>query len=132
MSENISINKIITLIGGLLKKKETPLPPIPPQVLMLGSENRNGLSYRRLASNIISRQSEAGISNGKIFSKSENKSELLEIIRSEELIRELTINGKVEIAIPPGIKISGTIPGAPPIPFVATTTTITKGTGILR
>lgn len=132
MSEIININKIITLLSGLLKKKEVPLPPIPPQVLLIGSENRNGLSYRRLASNIISRQSEAGISNGKIFSKSENKSELMEIIRSEEIIRELTINGKIEIAIPPGVKISGTILGAPPVPFVATTTSITKGIGILR
>lgn len=132
MSDEYTIPKIINIISKLLKKKEVKLPPIPPQLLYVGSSGRNGISYRRMASNIISRQSEAGISNGKIFSKSENKTELIEIIRCEEIVRELTVNGKIEIVIPPGVKISGTIPGTPPIPFVGVTDTIASGVGILR
>ena len=60
--EGINFGVALSVIEGLLKLADIgsiPSPPLPPPVALAG-ENRSGLSPKRVAANIIARQSEAG------------------------------------------------------------------------
>lgn len=129
-----SITNIISVINSAFKLPSKPIAPLPPPLIVLGGNLRPGLSPREIAAKIISRQSQAGVKQGDIFSSSNNKAEAMELIRVEEIINSFLLNSKVDVAIPPGVPVTvigvGNM-GAPVISQGATTS-FAIGNGIIR
>ena len=129
----MNIKDIIDTISSAFNMPTTPLTPIPPPLLLAGSNIRTGLSARNIAARIISRQSEAGAPVGAMIDGSRNISEAMEVIRVEEIINALITEAKIEIIVPPGVPVTafgGNAGG--PIIVQGTTTSYGQGAGIIR
>jgi hypothetical protein len=129
-----SISSIIQIILAAFAIPDTPVTPLPPPLLVTGANLRPGLSTSNIASRIISRQSEAGLIVGDVFSDGPNKSEAMELIRVEEIINAIQTEAKIEIAIPPGIGVTAIGPGnlGAPVVVNGVTTSIASGSGVIR
>ncbi len=126
----------IQSISGIFKnlfKPSTPLQPITKQEILVGSKFREGLSAIDIASKIIERKKEIGVGIGPLPSGAQNIDLQMEVIRVEEILNALLTKAKIEVAIPPGtlIQAQGGNAGGP-IVVVGTTTSISKGEGIIR
>lgn len=129
-----SMSNILNIISAAFSTPQQPVTQLPPPLLMVGANLRPGLSAKTIASRIISRQSEAGAPAGDIFSKSNNIAESMEVIRVQEIINALLLDGKIEIVIPPGVQVTtigvGNLGG--PIISQGATTNIAQGYGLIR
>lgn len=126
----------IQSISGIFKnlfKPSTPLQPITKEEILIGSKFREGLSAIDIASKIIERKKEIGVGIGPLPSGAQNIDLQMEVIRVEEILNALLTKAKIEVAIPPGtlIQAQGGNAGGP-IVVVGTTTSISKGEGIIR
>lgn len=131
---NVSnISGVLNLILSAFSIPEEPISPLPPQLLVTGSNLRPGVSPKAIASRIISRQSESGRQVGDVFADGPNNEEAMELIRIEEIMNALLTEGVINVAIPPGISVTVTGANAGG-PFIAQgfTTTIATGNGIQR
>lgn len=99
------LKSILNTITKVFDKVKTPIEPLPPQLILIGGLRRSGLSAEEMASEIISRQSEAGAPFGNIFGDTNNVAESMELIRCQVLVDYLMNNAKVEIVIPAGVPI---------------------------
>ena len=126
----------IQTITGIFKnlfKTPTPLQTISKEEIFLGSKFREGLSAIDIASRIIERKKEAGIGIGPLPSGAENIELQMEVIRVEEIINALLTKAKIEVAIPPGTKLTAVGGNAGgPIVVQGATIDIVKGEGIIR
>ena len=108
-----------SILNGLLNlfKVHRELPTPTPKALILAAKGRPGLSPKLIASRIIQRQAEAGIPVGPLPSGKISPGEIMEKIRAEEMVKAITTEMKIELAITPGGKsiVSGT---AGPLPVV--------------
>jgi hypothetical protein len=129
----MDINKITDVLLSAFNMPSAPVSPIPPILVLSGSNLRSGLSARAIASRIISRQSEAGAPVGAMPDGSPNISEAMEVIRMEELINALVTESRIEIAIYPGVPVTavGANSGGPVVVNGATIS-YGKGFGIIR
>ena len=129
---------VSTIIGKITSSAlNTPLPspePIPTPILLIGAENREGISSRRVSGNIISRFPEIGALFGPLPDGSDNIMEKFIIIMFEEFVREIQTYGRIEIAIPSGIPVESTGESADgaPVQTLGITTEIIKANGIIR
>jgi hypothetical protein len=129
----MDINKIIDIVMSAFNMPSTPLTPIPPPLLLTGSNTRSGLSARNIASRIISRQSEAGAPVGAMIDGSRNISEAMEVIRVEEIVNALLTEAKIEIIVPPGVPVTAVGANAGgPVVVQGATTSFGQGAGIIR
>ena len=132
-------NGLITSIQSIswifknLFKPSTPLQPITKEEILIGSKFREGLSAIDIASKIIERKKEIGVGIGPLPSGAQNIDLQMEVIRVEEILNALLTKAKIEVAVPPGtlIQAQGGNAGGP-IVVVGTTTSISKGEGIIR
>lgn len=128
-------NNLNSLIGAFEKvlNVDTPTPIIPTPLIILGANNRTGLSPTKIASKIIARKSEAGLPVGNLPSGSVSPDEIMERIRVEEIIKALQQEAIISVGIPPGTTVSsaGTSPSGP-VATIGSTITITKGFGIIQ
>lgn len=126
----------IQAIAGVFKNlfsAPTPLSPITKEEILVGSKFREGLSAIDIASKIIERKKEVGIDIGPLPSGAENIELKMETIRVEEILNALITKAKIEVAIPPGTKITATGANAGgPVQVIGTTISISKGEGIIR
>jgi hypothetical protein len=131
---NTSMSNILKLLKGAFQIPKKPLTPLPPPLLMTGANLRTGLSAKDIAARIIARQGEAGAPVGDLFSESGNISETMEIIRIQEIINALHLEGKIEIVVPPGVQVSTVGVGNAGAPVVSQGTTINMaiGQGVIR
>lgn len=124
------------LIKKLLKVVDAiniPLEPLPPQIILTGALKRSGLSAEKMASEILSRQAEAGAPFGEVFNGENNIIEAMEIIRCQVIVNELIQNGKIEIVIPPGIPVQTMGSNAAgPVASTGITTGVASGYGVMR
>jgi hypothetical protein len=129
-----SINNIFKMVSGAFNRVKKPLTPLPPPLLLTGANLRTGLSPKEIAARIIARQSEAGAPTGNVFSENGNVSEMMEIIRVQEIINAIQLESKVEIVIPPGVPVACVGLGNLGAPIVSqgTTSGIAIGQGVLR
>jgi hypothetical protein len=132
METNISdvlkiLNDYITL------NKSKPLT-IPAPLILGGAINKNGLSARDIAKEIIVRQSEAGAPIGPLADGSDNVAEKMELIRMEVLIEHIIRNAKITVVLPPGIPIFGVGLDAmgTPVTVQGVTTGLATGTAIIQ
>ncbi len=129
MPKKTSLNNILNVVKNAFKTKRKPLKPLPPPIVMTGSNIRPGLSAKEIASRIIARQSEAGAPVGDIFSESNNINEMMEVIRVQEIINALLLEAKIEIVVPPGVQISSIGVGNSGAPVYSQGSTINMGIG---
>lgn len=94
--DDLGIKEILKMMLALLIPA-VALPPIPPALIMAGAQLRPGLSPRKIAANIISRQHEAGIPQGEMEDGSTNPTEKMWEIASQELVKDIQENGVVSI-----------------------------------
>lgn len=126
------ITTIIGLIIGAFKLKFKPSTPLPPPLIYVGAQTRQGLSSQQIASRIISRQQEAGAPVGTLPDGSDNVSERMEKIRIEEITNAILTESKMDIVIPPGIPITGIGSNAGgPVVIQGATTNFASGKGII-
>ena len=122
-----SISGVLNLILTAFSIPEEPAQSLPPPLILMGAKMRPGLSANKIASRIISRQSEAGLQVGDVFADGPNTSEAMEAIRAEEIVNAILTEAKVTVAIQPGIQVStvgvGNL-GAPVISQGATTNVV--------
>ena len=128
------MSSVLETLKAAFTIPRTPLSSLPPQLLLIGSKLRPGLSPRNIASRIISRQSEAGAPVGDIFSENSNIMESMMVITIEEIISALQLDAKIEITVPPGVQVTtsgaGNLGG--PVISQGMTTNIAAGTGVIR
>ena len=127
------IKKILSIISGAFNTPQAPISPLPAPLLMVGANQRTGLSAQAIASRIISRQGEAGCVVGTNIDGSPNIAEAMEVIRVEEIIQALITEAKIEIVLPPGLTISaiGANAGGP-IVVNGATIMFGIGSGVIR
>lgn len=129
-----SLESIINGFNKILKLQTTGAPTnVPSPLILVGAPRRSGLSPTAIASRIISRKSEAGLPVGALPSGGVAPDELMERIRVEEIIKALQEECLISVAIPPGTVVSaaGASP-AGPVSVLGSTTTITKGFGVIQ
>lgn len=131
-----STSGIIQTVVGIFKnlfKVSTPLQNISKEEILIGSKFREGLSAIDIASKIIERKKEIGVSIGPLPSGAQNVELQMEVIRVEEILNALLTKVKVEVAIPPGTKVTafGANAGGP-IVVQGATIEVSKGEGIVR
>jgi hypothetical protein len=129
-----TVSGVLNTLLSAFSIPQEPIGPLPPPLIMLGSELRPGLSAKMIASRIISRQSESGRQVGDIFADGPNVEEEMEIIRIEEIINALLTESVVNVVIPPGVSVTTTGVGNLGIPVISqgATTTMGIGNGIIR
>jgi hypothetical protein len=128
-----SINTIFKIISKALDASRTPPPEIPALLLLTGAKLRPGLSPIMIASKIITRQAEAGAPVGVLPSGGANISEIMEMIRVEEIISALQTDARIDVAIAPGITLTAQgANGGGPVVCLGQTIGIGSGNGIIR
>jgi len=130
----MSLQSICDAIMRLVEKARPPLAEISPVLILCDAVKRPGLSAKTLAANIIRRQAEAGAPMGSASDGTQNIMEAMEVIRAEEYLKMLKLNGRVDITIPAGaIKIQATgANAAGPVTVIGTSITDVGGKGIVR
>jgi hypothetical protein len=129
-----NISGVLNLLLTAFSIPDEPVAPLPPPLIMIGSQLRPGLSAQSIAARIISRQSESGRQVGDVFVDGPNVEETMELIRIEEIINALLTESVVNVVIPPGVSVTTVGVGNLGAPVVAqgATTTMGIGNGILR
>ena len=134
MFEISNISGVLNVILTAFAIPDEPVTPLPPPLIMLGSQLRPGLSAQSIAARIISRQSESGRQVGDVFADGPNNEETMELIRVEEIINALLTESVVNVVIPPGVSVTSVGVGNLGAPVVTQgyTTTMGIGNGIIR
>lgn len=118
----LPVKDILKSILGSFKIPDIPPPPIDPLTILETVKNP-GLSPRKIASEIIARQSEAGAPFGPLPSGGDNVAEKMELIRVQEIVKALQQDARITVSVPPGILVTGTaISPVGPLPVIASTT----------
>lgn len=133
VNDMLALN-ILNTIKNTLDTVKLPAITVPPLILSLGAQFRPGISPKTVASNIISRQSEAGAPYGPNTDGSANIAEAMEVIRVEEIMKALKYDAQIQIAIPPG-SIQVTAVGASamgPVTVQGSNVNVVSGYGIIQ
>ena len=128
----ISLKDIIKVFLGLFVPTVTMDSVIPPPLILTGGKLKPGLSPRNIAARIISRQESAGAPMGPLPDGSNNVSEQMEIIRTEEIINAIITEAKIDVVIPPGISVTGVGVGVGVVTIEGATTMYASGSGVIR
>lgn len=107
---DINFKSAKSIVSGLLNLFKVPntRSQTLPAPLILATDARPGLSPSLIASRIIERKSEAGIPVGPLEGGAVAPDEIMERIRVEEIVKALTSEARVNVAIKPGAAIQGT------------------------
>ena len=97
-----TINSMTSTMGNIFQTPRSPLQPLPPPQLSIGSNLRPGIDAKLIASNIIRRQTDAGAFSGALPDGSANVMEAMYAIIIEEIVNALITNMRVDVVIPPG------------------------------
>ena len=129
---SLPVKDILKSIIGAFKIPDVPPPPIDPASILLTVDNP-GLSPRKVAAEIIARQSEAGAPFGPLPSGADNVAEKMELIRVQEIVKAIQQDAKTTVSIPAGVLITGTaISPVGPLPVVGITSTIATGFAVTQ
>lgn len=133
----INLDSIDGIIGGFTKIMNLNSiggpPSVPTPLILVGVPTRSGLSPTKIASNIISRKSEAGLPIGALPSGNINPDEIMERIRVEEIIKAIQQDMIISVAVPPGITLTAAgVSTAGPVSVFGSTIKLVKGYGIAQ
>ena len=136
MAKEIDFNNLESILDGIetiLRIQTVGAPTIVPAPLILaGAASRGGLSATKIANNIISKQSDAGLPVGALPNGEVSVEEKMERIRIEEIVRALHEDVVIQVVIPPGqtLAAAGASPSGP-VSVVGSTTFYTRGNAII-
>ena len=103
----MTVQQISQIVANVIKAIRVPLVKIPNVILACSLIKRPGLSAIMTASNIISRQGEAGVPVGRMPDGSANAYEAMEAIRVQEIYKSLKFDSRIDSTIPiAGIQIT--------------------------
>jgi len=127
-----NIDILIDGINRILNINTSSVTAIPTPLILAGASNRSGLSAIKIASRIIARKGEAGLSVGTLSTGEIAPDEIMERIRVEEIIKAFQEEAIVLVAIPAGITLqaAGTSPSGP-VTVLGSTITLSGGKGII-
>ncbi|MDA3780861.1 MAG: hypothetical protein PF487_11685 [Bacteroidales bacterium] len=133
----VDFSGIEGIIGGFAKVLNLSSmggpPSVPTPLILVGVPTRSGLSPTKIASNIISRKSEAGLPVGALPSGNINPDEIMERIRVEEIIKAIQQDMIISVAVPPGITLTAAgVSAAGPVSVFGSTIKLVKGYGIAQ
>jgi hypothetical protein len=140
-NENPSDDDFLSSIDGVLDTllagfsvPEEPIQALPPPIILIGAKLRPGLSILSTVSNVITRQSEAGLPVGNIFADGPNSNEAMIKIIVQEVINTLLNECVVNVVIDPGVAVTTVGVGNNGAPVISQgyTTTLGIGNGIIR
>jgi hypothetical protein len=99
-----------SILNGLLNLFKIPMSTSQtmPSPLILATKAKPGMSPSQIASRIIKRQSEAGLPVGPLPSGKTSSAEIMERIRMEEIVKALTSEARIDVAIRPGTALQAT------------------------
>lgn len=128
---NVDFKNPKSILKGLLNLFKIPrsLPSFIPKELILASKTRPGMSPSLIASRIIERQSEAGVPVGPLPNGDIAPSEIMERIRVEEIVKAITTEMRIDVAVLPGTITSSVQGVAGAIPVVGTAVQASVGGG---
>ena len=99
----MALNNIVQSLTSFIQTKlSIPLIPISAIMLICSTIKRPGLSPMLITSRIINRQQDFGAPVGVNIDGSPNMMNELMFVIVDELVNALKMEGKVEVAIPPG------------------------------
>lgn len=130
----VDFTKFSSVLNGLLSLFKIPQVKsrTMPSPIILASSTRPGLSPSLIASRIIERQKEAGIPVGSLPSGKPSPDEIMEKIRIEEIVKALTSEAKIDVAIKPGTTLQATGGNAGgPVVVVGSTLGISTGSATI-
>ena len=128
-----SIDGVLDTLLAAFSVPEEPVSPLPPPLILLGGKLRPGVSTTSVISNVIARQSEAGLPTGDVFADGPNSNELMIKIIVEEVVHTLLNECVVNVVIDPGIPVMVTgANGGGPMISMGYTTLYGSGNGIIR
>lgn len=114
-----SISSVLSIILGVFQKMRKPARQIPPPLLLIGKNLRPGMSARNLAGRVISRlESDANIPMGDVFADGDNSEAKKVRVMSEEIVKMIQTEAKVDILIDPGAIQITAAGSAGPVPVV--------------
>jgi len=128
------IKSIIKGFDKIIKLTSVGSPPkVPPPLIYIGVPRRTGLSATKIASNIISRKSEAGLPVGTLPSGAVSPDEIMERIRIEEIIKALHEDAVITVTLAPGITLTAAgANGGGPVSVIGSTIVFAMGYGIIQ
>lgn len=103
-----TVENIIQTIQASISQSKAKSKDIPTPLILIGANNKSGLSAREIAKEIIIRQQEAGAPIGPLPDGSDSITEKMEVIRAEVLIKHLIQNAKITVVVPAGISLTAT------------------------
>lgn len=128
-----SIDGVLDTLLASFSVPEVPIEPLPPPLIMFGARLRPGISTTSVISNVIARQSEAGLPVGDVFGDGPNSTEAMVKIIVEEVVNTLLNECVVNVVIDPGVPIMATgANGGGPMVSLGFTTMPAIGNGIIR
>lgn len=117
----VGIEKLAELIKKTVNTARKPASNLPPFYTTLEGMMRPGLSAISVTANQIARLGEAGANTGVLPDGSEPIAMKMIRIQNEEMIKEIQLNMKTVVEIPPGtpLGVAGPYPvvSGPPMPF---------------
>lgn len=123
----------IKTLLGLLNDKLTPKfdigNEIPAPLILSGARLKNGLSARKITSEIITDRQKIDIPIGALPDGGESIDEKMEYLRIERIVSNLIQNAKITVVIPPGIPVTATGLTAAGVPVTVQGTTVNFATG---
>lgn len=128
------IDSILEAFNKILKLDSIgKTPPVPAPLILVGAENKPGLSSTKIASRIIARKSEAGIPIGTLPSGEVSPDDIMIRIIVEEIVKALIEDSKITITTSMGqaITAAGTS-AAGPVAVYGSTITLGNGYGVIQ
>jgi hypothetical protein len=124
-----NITELISYLNDLLDKGKSKAPKIPSPLILLGGENKSGLSVREITKEIITKSQKYGVPIGPLADGTESVMEKMVHTIVETIVEHIIKNAKVTVVIPAGIPVTtaGTALG---VPVVTQGSTVNYATGI--
>lgn len=131
----MALNNIIQNLSSFIQNKlSIPLIPIPAIMLICSTIKRPGISPMLITSRIINDMGEKDAPIGVNIDGSPNMMNQMYFVIVDQLVNALKLEGKVEVAIPPGgIRTSGFgANSGGPVHVSSTNISGVSGSGIIR
>lgn len=104
----IGVNEVVKILNNVIDDNTIKQKDIPPQLILLGSNNKKGLSANELATEIISELPNIGIPIGNLPDGSDNVFEKFVVLMCEKIITHFINNAKITTVVNAGVPVTTT------------------------
>ena len=134
---NINYNDLESMLSGFNRILQFqgggPNPTVPAPLILIGAQNRSGMSGIRLGARILERYQQAGGFIDPMPSGAPNLDAISKQIIAEEVLNEIISNMIITVVISPGITISAAGANAGgPVASIGATVSMGSGYGIVQ